>query len=162
MSLYSFGLEPLSCHTWNKDRTRKWNRQTFSSTNVFTPMCSIPYSFSIIYGINTGWDHILNAECTYIFSLLLLHQCCLENHGESDYQCSKWTQRALLHGSDCTSVIGCLLLFLYLALQLLLNAAVQWVCSTHFTSSFSTFQAGMAPGLPLLLPINTFFETPVW
>uniref|UniRef100_A0A3Q2XB69 Actin-related protein 2/3 complex subunit n=1 Tax=Haplochromis burtoni TaxID=8153 RepID=A0A3Q2XB69_HAPBU len=22
MSLYSFGLEPLSCHTWNKDRTR--------------------------------------------------------------------------------------------------------------------------------------------
>lgn len=23
MSLYSFGLEPVSCHAWNKDRTRK-------------------------------------------------------------------------------------------------------------------------------------------
>lgn len=29
MSLYSFGLEPLSCHTWNKDRTRRWNRLHF-------------------------------------------------------------------------------------------------------------------------------------
>ncbi|XP_015229350.1 PREDICTED: actin-related protein 2/3 complex subunit 1A-like [Cyprinodon variegatus] len=25
MSLHSFGLEPLSCHAWNKDRTRKSN-----------------------------------------------------------------------------------------------------------------------------------------
>lgn len=29
MSLYNFGLEPLSCHTWNKDRTRRWNTSHF-------------------------------------------------------------------------------------------------------------------------------------
>lgn len=46
MSLYSFGLEPLSCHTWNKDRTRRWNNK---DTNTHTFL----YSFSITYSMDS-------------------------------------------------------------------------------------------------------------
>lgn len=78
MSLYSFGLEPLSCHTWNKDRTRRWQsnlaafpyRVTHTVCMYTYCMCrykcidiTFLYSFSITYGFNVGWDY---TWCRYI------------------------------------------------------------------------------------------------
>ncbi len=73
MSLYSFGLEPLSCHAWNKDKTRRWNSE-------HTNLAAFPHNVTQLCICVQIWMY---RHCiTAFFSLCV--QCRMEPH----LQCS--------------------------------------------------------------------------
>lgn len=123
MSLYSFGLEPLSCHTWNKDRTRRWNSKHTklaafpSRVTQDMYVCTFLNSFSM--------DSIKGG------TTLAMQNADAFSPPSNCINASWRTTGNLIintgNGLMCTSLAGCLLLFLYLTLQLKTAVDRHWL-----------------------------------
>jgi len=51
--VYSFGIDPITCHAWNKDRSRWWCFLSSSSIALFWSLLYVKVFLSTVYSF---WD----------------------------------------------------------------------------------------------------------